>query len=246
MTDHNDQMREIEALLRLAAKAGTQEEAASAAAKAAELGVRYGIDLAAMGTAESRAFNSVESEERLSASDQKWVGIIAHAVANLNACRGAFYAATRTQTHIRFTGRMGNAMNAKMQLEYLTQTVNRLNHEAVSGKGFEKRELSAHRRAFRLGAASALMIILREKYEAMRKQGIDQSATGTALVVASYFDQEQAALDQHLGSEKAKLITVQTDKTDRAAFMAGALAAKKINLNAQIAGAHDRKQIGGK
>lgn len=240
----NDTMRKIEALLRLAAKAGTPEEAASAAAKAAELALKNGIDLQKMGTAESRSFET-DASAGYAANDTKWIGIIAYAVALINACKGAFVDGTDGKAHCQFVGRMGNATNAKVQLEYLVTTVNRLNREHVAGRGFEKAELRRHRHAFRLGAASALAEILKKKYEEMRLSGLPQGAN--ALVVAGYFDQEQAALDAHVGGRyKSKQVSVVNKASDREAYMAGAVAAAGIGLDKQVATAtRNNKMIGG-
>ena len=234
MTDQTDHMRKVEALLRLAAKAGTPEEAASAAAKAAELCLRYGIDMQALGTSESRAIRDELSGLDIG-GDSKWAGIIAFAVGKLNAARGQFVG-----KRIRFTGRMDNATNAKVQFEYLIETVNRLNREAVKGRGFEKRELSLFRRNFRMGAASALAIILKKRYDDLRRAGLPDQ-TGTALVVANYFDQEDAALDAQLGKYKIKSQAIAV--TDNGAFKAGALAAHGIRLNSQVAGETSRKRL---
>ncbi len=227
-TEHADIQSKLEKLLRLAARAGTPEEAAAAAGKAAELALKHGIDLNRVNTSEVK-FNQEQTDINAS---HLWVQWIASSVATLNACRGRLNNATST---VSFVGRMHNAMSAKVQFEYIIESIGRFNREAVAKQNFgnDSRRRKIFRDSFRTGAAQAMANILRREYERLRSEGIKDQPQANALVVANYFDQEQALIDQHLGTTrraKAKSATIRNNE----AYMQGAAAATKISLNKQV------------
>lgn len=234
MTTDNTSIKEkLAKLLRLAEKAGTPEEAAAAAGKAAELALQYGIDLNAVDPSSDPRVN----EEELPDAVDNWEISLASAVAKLNAARVIVW--TRNGEHkIRFYGRNACAISARLMHEYLTSTVLRLNRQAaLKRKGTTSAERRRFREAFRVGAMHTLSQRLHERYQQLRAEGLaNQGATaGSALVVAGYFDQEAAALADYMAKKHPNLKSshFRTNVRDANGLAQGMAAAKDISLNRQ-------------
>lgn len=245
-TDNKAPIKEkLAKLLRLAEKAGTAEEAAAAAGKAAELALQYGIDLNSVDPDSNPKVN----EEELEDSVDNWEIRLAGAVAKLNAARVIVW--TRNGEHkIRFCGRNACAISSRLMHEYLTSTVLRLNRQAaLKRKGTTSAERRRFREAFRVGAMNTLCDRLYERYEQLRAEGMANSGgTGSALVVAGFFDQEAAALDDFVKKNYPNLRSSQfrTSARDLNGLAQGMAAARDISLNRQTTGTPSNlKRIGG-
>lgn len=249
MTDNTNDKASIKEklakLLRLAEKAGTAEEAAAAAGKAAELALQYGIDLNSVDPDSNPKVNQEELEDPV----DNWEISLASAVAKLNAARVIIW--TRGGEHkIRFYGRNACAISARLMHEYLTSTVLRLNRQAaLKRKGTTSAERRRFREAFRVGAMNTLCQRLHERYEQLRAEGMANSGgTGSALVVAGFFDQEAAALEDYMAKNHPNLRSgsFRTNVRDINGLAQGMAAAKGISLNRQTTGTSSNlKRIGG-
>lgn len=232
MTDNTSIKEKLAKLLRLAEKAGTPEEAAAAAGKAAELALQYGIDLNAVDPTSDPTVN----EEELADAVDNWEISLASAVAQLNAARVIIW--TRNGEHkIRFYGRNACAISARLMHEYLTSTVLRLNRQAaLKRKNTTSAERRRFREAFRVGAMQVLSERLHERYQQLRAEGMaNRGGSGSALVVAGYFDQEKAALEAYMAKKHPNLRTssFRTNARDLQGLAQGMAAAKDISLNRQ-------------
>lgn len=234
--NHDDVMRKVEALLRLSLKAGTPEEAATAAAKASELALKYGIDLNKVNTS-GKAKIEKEFAKATAADYHQW---LASAVARLNACVPLMSGNT-----FIFNGRHANAITARLQFEYLVEAMGRLNREAVKAQsfGYNTRARKEFRDSFKFGCSQALCYILRKRYDELRSQGMSDRQEN-ALVVANYFDQEDHAIRDalNLGNPRQARERKTELRINPAAYMQGAAAATSINLGAQVA-TTERKQL---
>lgn len=221
-----DPKEKILKLLRLAESAN-ENEAALAAERAAELAIKHGIDISTLNTDTDYLDDKVESRKR-----EQWVAFLAGAIAQLNACKCYL-----SDGDYHFVGRPSSVAACKATLQYLIQTIKRLNREAVSSYNWSREERQQYRKSFRLHASLRVTERLRQKLADMKAHGIKtEGSTTNALTVQSYFKQEQenitAFLDGKVKLGKSRAVRITTKSAHGA--IDGAKAGSSISLDEQI------------
>lgn len=186
----SDIIRKIAALRRLAEKAGTPEEASSAAAKAQELMMNWNIAESKVAGWQPDDLGAFINHEGIVVK-QSWRQMILSAVAPAN-----FVRIIRARDHsksgggrpwlYRMVGREENIAAMMDQYDWLAKCVDRLSQSyyidyVVTAKahGMSVESESNWRHAFRVGCAETIAMRLR----AERRQAETVAATSTALIV---------------------------------------------------------------
>jgi hypothetical protein len=230
----------IRKLMALADSSGaTPAEAANAAAMAAELALKYNIDIAEACKSEQpkpKEFTFGEYAIKTNPRDRKAGIHLAHGVAELYAVKPLISALKgRTEHHFMFVGQAHNVELASSWLKYLWNSMLRSNKEYNKSK--IGRATYGSDGSFRLMFAYAVETRLHDKYAAIQQQGV--SETGTALVVVNWYEQERKAvqewIDQTLGENKRELRS-RASNLDGHAANAGYKAGKQVGLDDQLAG----------
>lgn len=159
-----------------------------------------------------------------SSGQPRWVGVIAVAAALMNECE----ADMNHVGHTRFYGVAGDAQVAAAIFQYLIKETSRLAGKYPGGR--------AEKNAFRRGCASALQTRARE-IKAERERQFQETSSGTALVLL-----KQALIEQRTG-RKFEYETGKASPVDAAAYHAGRLAGRNINLNDQLEAGEKRQAI---
>lgn len=207
----------IEKLARLAAKAGTPEEAVAATAKYQELLTTYNLDMA---TVEKNSGESGKRlDERISGGAYKYQQRLWEAIAQLNFCfywtmpvrvdpvKHVYQAkrGRRFTTEHRLVGRQVNVIATRNMATYLEGTINRLCIERLGEEGRSGQFYSSWAMAFREGIADRVMEKIYERRrkmekdeaaqarEAVLKAGREGVSTATALTIASVKETEKQA-----------------------------------------------------
>lgn len=134
-----------------------------------------------------------------------------------------------TQCYHHFIGRESNAMTAAVMGDWIVDSI------LKEGRKIYKQNTAPGTRAFAIGAMHKLY----ERVEEIKRQRaaeMERESTGTSLVLASHYSQEQAANDrflaEHVGTLKES--KGRSSKVDASAYRAGAEFGAKINLNEQV------------
>lgn len=212
----------IKKLLRLAQSAN-ENEAGLAAERAAELALKYGIDLSSL--------NTSDNPHRIDPLDHEasqWISNIVAGVCLVNACS---YWRTHDDSAYRVAGRPHAIEATRLISLYLINAVKRLNREAVSSYNFTQQQRADYRKAFRLAASQRLYARLKAKHEALQNPSQN---TANALVVQSYYKNELAIIETILPSNlrtiKSRGITIRSNQGKQD----GAAAGDSISLNDQL------------
>ena len=180
----SDAVRKITALLRLAERGGTSEEAASAAAMAQALMDKYEIESAALaldGAPEEPEESPMDSGDtpggslEQSGRLERWRVALARALVNVNGC--FLYTSRRNgKKTIEIVGRPSQAETVRYLYGWLTKEVERLRESHGKGLG------PVWRREFSEGVVDTL----RERLKGQRAKTLDEmraaATTSTALV----------------------------------------------------------------
>ena len=241
MTAVDDKIRK---LMALANHPGTgAAEAATAAAMAAELALKYNLDLAAVQEAtpeQRKTFKHGDYATSALPRDKAAHMLLARGVADLYGCK--FLILTMHNSNkIKFVGQEHNIMLCNSWLQYLMTAMSKSTAAYLKTRMFsDNKEKYRADGQFRLMFAHEVRQRLAEKLEQMRRHGVSGS-TGTAIMVVNWYDQErkevQAWLDQNMG----KLRQSNTRKksiVDVHAATHGVMAGKQVSLSDQIANPH--------
>ena len=206
-------IRKIQNLLELAKHATANEnEAATAMILAQQLLARYNLELqTVMGTKVASGASSVEEKRDKNATKYRaayaWQRRLWQVLADTNFCamwiaqgedhyapsKNYPYGRTIKGDRIVLLGRESNVKTVQLMGEYIIDTINRL----LPYPSFEHMSRSAH--SWREGCVDRLAERMEEKFEAMKQDDSAHDAAGytaapgTALVVRSIYEAEQAA-----------------------------------------------------
>ena len=213
----------------------TPEEAANAAAMAAELALKYNIDMASIQIDEApkpKEFVVGGYSIKVTPRDRKAGLHLAGGVSKLYAVKLVL---TRIKEYWFFTfiGQPHNVELANHWLNYLWASMKRANSEYH--KTLTHRATYAQDGSFRLMFAYTVQARLYEKFEAMQRHGISGS---TALVVYNFYEKERAEIDAWVKQSMAlgKPLKSRAAQLESAAASAGAAAGKRIGLDEQVRG----------
>ena len=214
---------------------GNENEAASAAAKAAALMRKYELDAIDVVAQEvelrenfERATCSADFQANKKDAPRKvpdWAGFIALGVGALFTCKvDITYAASTKhvgdqEVVLRFSGFSSDVLMCQWVFRFLGETVFRLSREYAQSQGM------AAAKNFRSGAGAALQ----KKLYAMAKAQTDelkaQPSTGTALVV---MNRKAEQVQSYFGETKTRTKSART--SDVSAYMAGRIAGENVNV----------------
>lgn len=241
MTDfRKNPLETVKALLRLAENAGTEEEAANAAQKAAAVALKYGIDTTKLqldaGQKDTRNISRVAVFEGV--GYELWVMNIISGVSTMFGAK-AFYTNGYNKTIYSVLCREGLGEAIRLTVDYLVTTTTRMNRKAVAGRGLDKTGRHEFRQSFRLQCSRVLYKRMIDRTREMSTQDdVAQASTGsTALVVANHYQQEMKAIEAWMeenGFEvKTSKATGPSIRSNEGAA-AGAAAGRSIGLDQQV------------
>ena len=237
----------IQKLMRLAADpAATPEEAATAAAMAAELSIRYNIDLADVTNDEhaEKHFEQGTANPKLKVygRDRKAFTFLTSAISKLYGCQD-FVRTRKDKSFAQFVfiGQKHNIEMAETWTDYLWQSCLRANRQFNKTDERRKHMNAAEKYKadgnFRYHFAWIVYGRLKAKFEELNQQGAkDSEGTSTALAVSTWYEQERKELTawiaQHMNLRKAR--ATRSMKIDVLAANAGREAGQRVSLDAQI------------
>lgn len=208
-------MRKVAQLRALAAQAGTQAEAETAAAQAEALITKYQIDEAAIETSTTCDEVVGESEPIWSGSkNEQWRGILCAGLCKDHGC-AAVATKDRTRTIYRIAGRPSDVAIVRYMFSWLTVEIERL---------AQREEGRANRNAFRVGAVVGVLRAM----HAARAAEVQSAPTGAsaALAIVSRADESLVYLRTVING---KLRNAQTRGVSRAAFERGVAAGGSLS-----------------
>lgn len=231
----------LKKMLALANNAGATEGERDAALKQSyTLLAKYNLTMSQVD-----AHNTTPQEERLAEKATfpvyPWARQIAGQVADLFFCKYYFMrlGVGKQATHV-FIGKESNAATAQYMSEFVVRSVMR---EAAKMYGSA---IAPEARNFAVGVVSKLWDRVREIKAGFNKAE-EATTTGTALVLASLYEQEASANKAWLEQMNIKLKTSasrQKGVTDSDAYRAGRDFGAKVSLSPQIANTREnRKQL---
>lgn len=237
MSDMNEKIRK---LLALANHPGTgAAESAAAAAMAADLALKYNIELSQINkmASNAQAKNFARGNPTVEVHGIHRTALInlARGIADLYGCQFLIYKVKSSRASIGFVGQDHNVAMADTWLDYLWAACRNTN--SVYNKGQTYATTIDARRAnisFRLHFAMEVRNRLAEKLASMRRG--ETAGTGTALMVVNWFETEkkevQLWMDANLRLGKAS--TTRKREIDYNAAMAGYRAGQTTGLDDQI------------
>ena len=237
MTDIADKLRK---LLELAEHPNTNaNEAANAAALAAKLSIMHNIELDSVRLkSQNKEFVSVLSTWHYSPRDAAGVIVMSQWVAQLFGCK-ILLAGSSSRRYIWFYGQKHNVDMCNSWSKYLIDSCARANREhARDAKRATFAEREDARSAFRYAFNVAVATRLREKLEAMKKEGVQEgSSSGTALVVSNWFEQERKEVQEFIDNNvqiSNKTVSTRSVAIEGRAIAAGREAGNKVSLHDQV------------
>jgi hypothetical protein len=240
----------IRKLMALANHEGTSpEEASAAAAMAAELALKYNIDLEAAlaaGSAEAKVFGIGDIELWVPAQYRQVLIHFQAGIAALYGCKATISHIGHAKYGIKFVGQDHNVALCNSWLKYLwdscaksNATYNKTRSYASAAEGYRASV------TFRLHFAAEVHGRLSEKLASMRR---GEASAGTALVVVAWYDAEKQEVAKWMDDnlKMGKPTTSRAIKIDVRAAVAGNEAGKRTSLADQIgaAAAKPTKRIG--
>jgi len=189
---------------------------------------KYNLSLGDTEVAEEKRIDSA-----IKISPHAWARTVAHAIAKLYFCEYFFMRGWKqSEMHHYFVGRESNVVTAQEMAVYVVRSINKEARVQTrlhfAGGQFE--------RDFCKGAAAAIWKRCKEIRTTAEAQDQPVASTGTTLVLASLYKQEQER-NEKLISEKHGELDVKKDRQSAAgatAYYAGKNFGNKINLNRQI------------
>jgi Protein of unknown function (DUF2786) len=183
-------IEKVRKLLALADRAGTEAEAANAAAAAQRLLAAHNLDAAAVDG--PRAGDRVDEEHGTRPDyDRLWSG-----VADLHFCLLLGW-----DGRLRMVGRLANVRTAVEVARYLEGAIERILRERAREQG--KTTASRWARAFREGAVDTVLARMRERRRETAKadEAAARSRTGRELTLTGVAEREAAANADHVYGE---------------------------------------------
>lgn len=236
MSTMNEKIRK---LMALATHAGTSpEEASAAAAMAAELALKYNIDLEATQAAsapQAKVFEEGEIELWITAQYRQCLINLSAGIADLYGCKTVIHSVNHAKYGIKFIGQPHNVALCNSWLKYLWDSCQRANVSYNKTRSYDSAAAS-YRAAvtFRLHFSSEVYRRLRDKLEAMRRG--DAPGTGTALVVVNWYEAEKKEVAQWMADNMklGKMAKTRGIRIDGAAAVAGHQAGQRASLADQV------------
>jgi hypothetical protein len=207
-------MQKVAQLRALAANAGTQAEAETAAAQAESLIAKYQIDEATIETSTTRDEVVGESGPLWSGrKSEQWRGSLCAGLCKDHGC-AAVAAKNGDGVVYRIAGRPSDVAIVRYMYAWLTVEIERL---AMREKG------RSNRNAFRVGAVVGVLAAMR----VARKTEVQSTQAGTsaAIVIVSRADESMTYLQASIGG---KFRNSQTRSVDMAAFDRGMAAGSNL------------------
>lgn len=239
----------LKKLLNLAERGGTEEEAASAAEMAANIALKYGIDLATVQGSSPAGPGIKQGYIVTEPKYQVWINNLVMACCALNACQGYWVTSPGNKSVAWVaTGSEASVMTVIHTVNYLIAATKRLNRSYVKSRALDKSGRKDFRDSFRLAASQRLAWRMTKRLEELRTQdGKAQEATGqNALVVANYFDQQMSEIEKFF-QERGLNIVYKPAASKRVAspdgYRAGLEAGESISLDTQVEGPADRQSL---
>ena len=213
------------------------EEAASAAAMAAMLSAKYNIELASIKTSEAdrKVFKQAEPITSALPRDKAAHMLLARAVADLYGCTFLINIA-HNSNKIRFVGQPHNTALCDHWMTYLWDAGSRYAAQFLKNTSHtSQKERYKADGSFRLFYATEVSARLARKLAEMKRHGIDQTSTGTALVVSTWFETERREVRSWM-EQNMRLKTTKTrhKPLDVSAAVAGTSAGRAVNISDHI------------
>ncbi|WP_341531308.1 DUF2786 domain-containing protein (plasmid) [Nostoc sp. UHCC 0302] len=211
-----------------------EAEAMAAFAKAQEMLTRHNLSLADLGDSKAQQVQEeiVFEWQRL----VSWKVILMAGVCQANYC----FDFTRKNHHglqLIILGRPINIASARIQFEYLMETIERLAKQ-TKGDACGGQSLRKFQNAFKLGAANRLAVRIIENSERQKREGIaatSESEQVTAIVVRSLYERLEAELKAYTSRNlKLKHGTLKPSWGSFDGFEAGQSAADSVSLHKQV------------
>ncbi|MEA5527301.1 DUF2786 domain-containing protein [Nodularia spumigena] len=202
-----------------------ESEAFAAFSKAQEMLTRHNLSMADLvDTTPEQIEEQVINESQRQSS---WKGILLNAVCQSNYCF-AYRLKQSAQIKQIIFGRSVNIQSARMQFDYLVQTVDRLAKQVDGDRTFKN--------AFKLGAAHRLHARILEGIEKQKREGV--AATGnsqaiSAIVMRSLYEKLEAELKAYSEKLNLKSRNQRSSCSSEDGFVAGQLAGDQVLLNQQ-------------
>ncbi len=217
----------IKKLLRLAQSAN-ENEAALAAERAAELALKYGINLSQVNTSE----HPHKTEDGFTLKNpSQWVSNIIAGVCLVNAC-DYYRWATPSDVTYRLVGRPHAIEATRLIASYLIEAVKRLNREHVTAYHYTTQQRADYRKAFRLAASQRLYARLHQKHQSLQSQANQTKAQ--ALVVQNYYQNELAIIQTLLPDDLKTIQSRGVTLRSHEGIADGIKAGNAISLNDQV------------
>lgn len=228
-------IEKIAHLRALASKAGTQAEAEAAAGMAEKLIAQYEIEEADLESAGSQAAEEVEEGEVLHAYEgshaESWRGTLACGLAKIHGCY-SFHGREGDKAVQRIAGRPSSVAIVRYLFGWLCYEIERL---AQNERG------RAARHAFKMGAVSGYLSVLRKAQQQATAAQQTPTAQGFGLVVVSRAEEAQRYFEKAL---KVKFVTRTTRVTDGGAYGRGREAGSSLSTGAGLNGGRPLPALG--
>jgi len=244
-----DVLDKVRKLLALASNKGaTPDEAATAAARAAEIMARHEVEEAEL----EAGGRSTEPREAVGEADLEelrradaWRGALAHAVCKAHGCevylanRRDLFHGTRTCA-IRVVGKPTQTAAVKVLYGFLSREIERL----AVGRCASRRETWVNGRtwanSFRLGCVSAIRDRLQAQTRA-EEQARRETVSCTALAV---IDRGRQEIEQYVEKLDLRSSGGRTNRVTQAGWNAGHEAGSRMHLGASLGAGGQRKLTG--
>lgn len=173
----------------------------------------------------------------------KWALAVAYAVARLFFCEMIYHRreSTVSRAKVSYVGRVGNIITAQEMVNYVVNSIEREGWAIARAEGHP----SAWVRAFQVAAMETICRRCRELREAAEKESAATSSGGTALVLASYYDNESKANRQMLVADGVVFKTARpmslgnsADARERGRDFGG-----KVSLNKQVGASSGNRRL---
>ena len=209
----------IAKLRALAAKAGTQAEAETAAAQAAALIAKYQIDETQVEVADPSKAEAVAEGDHLWTDygpKKGWLSLLASGLADLHGCAVVRFRRLGTSVY-RIAGRPSDVAIVRYLFAWLRAEIERL---AQSEQG------RAAKNAFRLGAAAG---VIEAMGRARKQETAAVAATGAAIVLASRSETSMAFFEAEAAKAGQKIRTAAAPNfSDTGALRRGVRAGEQL------------------
>lgn len=220
-------IEKIKKLLALS-QSPNEAEAAAASIKAQQLLTQYNLNAADL-QEQSEEVGTFEVE--VSSKAVSWKQFLVCGIAKANFCKAFTYVtASKTMRRVALTlvGRPANTKVAKLQYEYLSQTVERLAQLETGDR--------AYKNAFRLGCANRISQRLKDSVEQQKEYGFTyENVTTSALAIRSLYERTEEEIDDYMDGKKIKKPSAAKYSSARG-YSAGVQAGNSVSLDKQIAG----------